>query len=212
MKKLLVALLVAALCIAVPAVAIEWDELPTQMCVAIAADYPPGEFCGTYFDVYIDDDGDGIPDRRPVYPGWCVDTMTEAIKNTPYCADLSTTIGVSSEWNKINWIINHKGDASYGEVQAAIWMTLGQQVPARFASWKTDAAYALVSQADPSFTPRCDMIGAILVVPSELKGQAAIIEVPTPPCPPPVPEFPTMMIPVFLVGSVLVAASVLKKE
>jgi hypothetical protein len=33
-----------------------------------------------------------------------------------------------------------------------------------------------------------------------------------PACPPPVPEFPTMMIPVFLVGSLMVAAIVLKKE
>ncbi|WFN35109.1 hypothetical protein L1S32_03035 [Methanogenium sp. S4BF] len=215
MKKIIVALLVAALCLVAPAVALDWEMLPFSTQVMIDGTYPPGAVCGSYFDVYIGGDSVGLiaeESNGMVYPGWCVDTMTDSIKDYWYCAELSSTIGVSEKWNKINWVINNKGDATSGEVQAAIWMILGQKVPARYADWETAVALQLVNDADPSFIPECDMIGAVLVVPCQMTGQAAVIEVPMPPCPPPVPEFPTMMIPVFLVGSVMVAASVLKKE
>ncbi|WP_062397257.1 hypothetical protein [Methanogenium cariaci] len=62
MKKLFVALLVAALCMVAPAVALEWSDLPTGDLVLIDGMYPPGELCGTYFDVYLFEDDVYPPD------------------------------------------------------------------------------------------------------------------------------------------------------
>ncbi|WP_062397255.1 hypothetical protein [Methanogenium cariaci] len=209
MKKLFVALLVAALCMVAPAVALEWSDLPTADLVLIDGEYPPGELCGTYFDVYLFEDD--------VYPGWCVDTVTTSIKDEWYEACLSSTIGVSEEWNMVNWILNNRGgDIPFGETQAAIWMILGQEIPSEYADWDNIVSATLAAEASEHWDyipPGCDDVGAVLVEACMYEGQVLIIELPPlEPCPPPVPEFPTMMIPVFLVGSVLVAASVLRKE
>ena len=204
MKKLIVALLVFAMCVVAPAVAVEWGALPTNMMVKIDAAYPPGDQFNTYFDVYLEENSEWV-----VYPGWCVDTSANSITHTAYTAYLSSTIGVSPELNKVNWVLNNKGDASWCEIQAAIWCITNQNNP--HPAWFTSKSQDLVDMADDTFTPEdCD-VGAILVEPCVLNGQTVIIEVPIP-CTPPVPEFPTMMIPVFLVGSVMVAASVLKRE
>jgi hypothetical protein len=206
MKKLFVALLVAALCMVAPAVALEWSDLPTGDLVLIDGMYPPGELCGTYFDVYLFEDD--------VYPGWCVDSMGTSIKDEWYEACLSSTIGVSEEWNMVNWILNNRGDIPFGETQAAIWMILGQEIPSEYADWDNIVSATLAAEASEhwDYIPGCDDVGAVLVEACMYEGQVLIIELPLEPCPPPVPEFPTMMIPVFLVGSVLVAASVLRKE
>lgn len=217
MKKLILALLVAALCMVAPAAALDWCDVPGTEVIVI--DYPYTHVCGSYFDVTI-------VSESTDYPGWCVQTGLSSIKNTPYEACLSTTLGESEQWNMINWIINNKGEATYGEVQAAIWMVLGQSVP---ASWDNAVSQGLAAAADPYFDECVEgNVAAVLVVPccyaeevaeltidqvACLEGQALIIELPCPcECPTPAPEFPTMMIPVFLVGSVLVAASVLKKD
>ncbi len=210
MKKLIGALLVAILCMVAPAAALDWDLLPLSTEVWIDPVYEPGLVCDTYFDLYLPtEEGNGV-----AYAGWCVNSVPWSIRDQVYGADLTTTTGVSEKYNKVNWVLNHKGQASSGEVQAAIWIVLSQPIPDRHSGWNTDYAQQLAQQADPSYIPKCyPEVGGVLVVPTgEWAGrQSAIIEIPMPPCPP-VPEFPTMMIPVFLVGSILVAASVLKKE
>lgn len=212
MKKFMIALLVVVMCLVAPVAAVDWDDLNGCKMVMIEYPYPPGAACGTYFDVYVDDDGDSVPEA--VYPGWCVQTGVNSIKNTPYCADLTSTVGASSQWNMVNWIINNYEDegVAYGEAQAAIWMALGQDIPPQYASWDNSDSQALVAAADDTFVPGECEVGAILVEACQMTGQAVIIEVDMPCDPPIVPEFPTMMIPVFLVGSVMVAASVLKRE
>lgn len=204
MKKLIITLLVAALCMVAPVAAFDWSDVPSNTQVWIN---PVTPFVDSYFDITIGND---------VFHAWCVDTVNNALMGEPYDADLTTTIGVSAEWNKINWVLNNKGAATAGEVQVAIWTLRGQTIPSRYSAWNTDVAQALVTQADAEYVPECyPAVGAVLIVPSgEYQSQWAIIEIPMPECedPPAVPEFPTMMIPVFLVGSLMVAASVLKKE
>jgi hypothetical protein len=210
MKKLIVALLVATLCMVAPAAALDWDMLPFSTDVWIDPIYEPGLECGTYFDLYLPTSEE---EMGVAYPGWCVNTGPSAIRDQVYSADLSTTIGISEKYNKINWILNHKGEATSGEVQVAIWIILDQTIPTRHQGWNTLVAQQLAEHADSMYVPTCyPEIGAVLVVPNDRVGQDAIIEIPMPACPPPVPEFPTMMIPVFLVGSLMVAAIVLKKE
>ena len=210
MKKIIVALLVAALCMVAPVAALDWDMLPFSTNVWIDPVYEPGLVCDSYYDLYLPtvEGGNGAP-----YAGWCVNSGPWSVRDEVYSADLTTTIGVS-KFNKVNWVLNHKGQASSGEVQAAIWLILGQTIPVRHAGWNTDYAKQLAEQADPAYVPTCyPEVGGVLVVPTgQWAGrQSAIIEIPMPECPP-VPEFPTMMIPVFLVGSLLVATSVLKKD
>lgn len=208
MRKLLAALLVASLCLAVPAVAWDWGDLPFDGMAMVDTPYPPGEiYDNNYFDVYVSEfDGD----NGNVYPGWCVETGEYSIKEW-YCAKFTTTIGVDETWNKVNWVLNNKGDATFGEIQWAIWTILGEAVPSQYSDWGTETAKKLVENANPSYIPGCDEIAGVLVTPTCVTGQSLIIEVDTEPCPP-VPEFPLMTIPVFFVGGVLVAASVLKKE
>ena len=213
MKKLIVALLVFAMCMVAPAVAVEWDDLPAYMMVEIEYPYPPGAACGTFFDVYLDDDGGMTPET--VYPGWCVQTGIESIKNTPYCGHMYSTMEMGktdSTWNMVNWILNNDDGYFYGDVQAAIWMVLGQEIPPQYAAWDNCNSQALAAAADDSFVPGDCEVGAVFITACQLTGQDVIIEVPMPCTPPPVPEFPTLIIPVFLVGSIMVAASVLKKE
>ena len=207
MKKLIVALLVAALCMVAPAIAFEWGEdLGTE---SVLITYPYMHTYDTYFDVIIGDE------EQTTYAGWCADPNTNSIRNEPYEATLTNISGVNEQWNKVNWILNNKGDASYQDIQKAIWDILSLQVPGNTiiaGQWDDAVVAQLVQDADPEFVPTCGMIWGILVTPIDRVGQAAIIEAKMPACPPPVPEFPTMMIPVFLVGSLMVATSVLKKE
>ncbi len=220
MNKLFAALLVAALCIVAPAVAVDWDNLPAAAYVEI--DDFPGDDFDAYFDIAVCEDcccngngcdngcdnGDGCSECT-LYPGWCVDVETYYNQEC-YCAELSSTIGEGEQYNRVNWVLNNKGEATFTEIQAAIWIIMGEEP--MDLTWVTPVAEQLVKDADPSFTPGCDDIAAVLVEPCDGEGQAIIIEVEMlPPCPP-VPEFPAMTIPLFFVGGVLVAASVLKKE
>jgi len=246
MNKLFAALLVAALCLVAPAIAIEWDDIPAEAMVYIDSNYPPGVEMGTYFDVYLceagngdcdcdcdcdcqgDCDGDcdcdcdkgrcdccpngddGYEPYGMPYAGWCVDTTANSIKDECYCGEMYSTIGVSPGLNQVNWILNNKGDASFGEIQAAIWMVMGQ-TNRLHPDWDTDLAEELANAADPDYEPGCGDIVAVWILPCDDGGQGIIIEVEIPPCPP-VPEFPVMTIPLFFVGGILVAASVLRKE
>lgn len=221
MKKLFAVLLVAALCMVVPAIAMEWDDLPDEAMVFIdnTPPYPPGEVMGTYFDVYFCDKICGVRccdccDWEPVgdpYAGWCVDTTANSIKEECYCGEIYSTIGVSPGLNQVNWILNNKGDATCGEIQAAIWMVLNQKNTLH-PEWEVSGvAEELANAADPEFEPGCGDIVAIWILPCDDEGQGIIIEMEIPPCPP-VPEFPVMTIPLFFIGGVLVAASVLRKE
>ena len=200
MKKLILALVVAAMCLTLPAAAINWGELPCNE--EIHVEYT--QTCGSFFDVTIVDEG-------KMYPGWCVQTGVGLFRADSYDACLSKPVG--EKWNKVNWILNNKGDASFQEIQGAIWMVCEQDV---LFGWDTPKAMALAAAADPTFnTCPAGGIGAVYIEPCTVIGQLIIIEVPCPgdpPEPPVVPEFPTIMVPVFLVGSVFVAASVLKKE
>lgn len=197
MKKLILALVVVAMCLSLPAAAIDWGDLPCnkEINVELTRD------CGSLFDVTIVDEG-------KMYAGWCVQTGVPLLRQTGYDASLSKPVG--EKWNKVNWILNNKGGASYQDIQGAIWMVCDQDV---LFGWDTPKAIALAEAADPTFE-NCPAggIGAVYIEPCDVRAQLIIIEVPCPGDPPVVPEFPTLMVPVFLVGSVLVAASALKKE
>ena len=212
MKKLIVALLVAALCMVAPAIAFEWGEDLGPDPESVFIVFPYQHTYNTYFDVIIGDE----EQTKTTYAGWCADPNTDSIRDVLYEATLTNISGVSEEWNKVNWILNNKGNAKYQDIQKAIWDILEAKVSEHTiiaGEWDNATVKQLFADADPEFVPECGMIWGILVEPNgDWIGQPAIIEIPMPACPSPVPEFPSMMIPVFLVGSLTLAASVLKKE
>ena len=207
MRKLIVALLVVALCIVAPVAALAWgDEIETSD--VFIAGHPYQHTGNSYFDATLLEN-----DVKVVYAGWCINPNVNSIKNEWYDANLSYTVGVSPEWNKVNWVINHKGEASYQEVQEAIWRVLDVGTSTLNKGWNETVVQQLVTDAKADYIPKYSPeIGAVLVEPIGRIGQDVIIEIPMPECPTPVPEFPTMVIPVFLVGSLMVAGSILKKE
>ena len=119
MKKIIVALLVAALCMVAPVAAFDWDALPTNTEVWIDSTQPLGY---AYFDIHIGND---------VYPGWCVDIVNLAIlgEANTYYADFSSTIVGDEKWNKVNWVLNNKGQATTQDIQAAIWLIYAVSTP-----------------------------------------------------------------------------------
>ena len=196
MKKLILALMVLAMCFTLPVAAINWGDLPCNEEINIELT----RSCGSFFDVTIVDEG-------KMYAGWCVQTGVPLLRSSSYDASLSKPVG--EQWNKVNWILNNKGSATASEIQTAIWIVLNQGFT---PGSDTPVVWDLVNNADPNFN-EClpGNVGAVRVEPIGVEGQDLIIELPC--CPDiPTPEFPTMMIPVFFVGSMLVAASVLNKE
>lgn len=205
MKKLLIALLVAALCLAVPVSALECDDLPAyNVDLTLDKNYcDPSPLTGAYFDVHLLFDDE-------LYTGWCVEIGPSYCE--AYAGDLYVPEG--EMWNKVNWVLNNDDSATYQQTQAAIWKLVTGSEGLHY--WYDSVAEQLVNDAEADFECEEGMVMAVKVVPSEgeVDCQNIIFEFPC--CEEqndiPTPEFPTMMIPVFLVGSVLVAASVLKKE
>ncbi len=174
-------LLAAALCLVAPAIAmssptVEWDMLPTDMIVWIDEIYSPGGM-GTYFDVSVFENTNGGADSSSArekhggadYPGWCVDTGSSSIRGgTAYMACLSSTLGKGDDWNRINWILNNKGSATYVEIEVAVLKILGQGgKPALFttADWNNLVSQGLIAAADPAYSPGPGDIGAVLIEP-----------------------------------------------
>jgi hypothetical protein len=70
------------------------------------------------------------------YPGWCVQLSTEMSRGVDHSVGLYSSIdprvlsGIpwpssktynSSNWDKVNYVINHKQGASKSTIQAVIW-------------------------------------------------------------------------------------------
>jgi len=52
----------------------------------------------------------------------------------------------NANWDKINWLLNHKKGSAMGDVQAAIWLLLGQPIPSGH-SYNVTAANTLYTAA-----------------------------------------------------------------
>jgi hypothetical protein len=153
------------------------------------------------------------------YVGWCADAQHSIADGshifTVYSSleDLSGAPSVisGSDWNKINYIINHKeiGNNNMQAIQAAIWQFDGG-IPISWAYFRNNHPVefnALVdaANANPDYVPGPgDVYAVILYKPC---SQVIIIEVPIPI---PSPEFPTLAVPAGLLVGIIGVVAVIR--
>lgn len=101
-----------------------------------------------YFQVTISGMPLGFSVFNGIYRGWCADSYVYQLLGTNPVR-LYSTYGTSmpandqnANWDKVNWLLNHKKGMAMGDVQAAIWLLLGQPI-APYHSYNAAAANAL---------------------------------------------------------------------
>lgn len=130
------------------------------------------------------------------YYGWCVDTEN-AIGSIVYQVTLYSSYdplvypGSETNWSKLNWVINNKGDATAFQIQHTIWkLTTGEFYNEGNAPYSsgTAADHAAIQQlldnADGTFVPQTGQLVGVLCYPvvntddnTENDIQITIIEV-----------------------------------
>jgi len=146
------------------------------------------------------------------YAGWCADmvvsigegTHTFEVYSSLDPSSLPDTI-VDQNWDKINWVINHKNGADWKTVQAVIWHYLGKSQPyhSSIDGWSENKYNELITDADnygAGFVPFCNQKYAVILYKSGY--QPIFVEVDMPDnCnnPPPVPEFPSIVLPAGMI-------------
>lgn len=163
----------------------------------------------SYFDITITSSSN--PSQLPTgtYVGWCSDsehTITPAngITFTAYSTLVTPIppVGETEQWYKVNYIINNDAGKDWRSIQTTFWhYDGGIPSPNPLAPINSGHYTALITGADanPLFVPNCDQKYAIELFTSDV--QTLFIEQ-TQSCPP-VPEFPTMALPVgMLIGLV----------
>lgn len=128
----------------------------------------------SYFDVYLSDVPMGFDVTNGYYIGWCADrsvtmpraqNLTVRLYNT---YDLLLPLPLrDKDWDKVNYILNHKGDADKNEIQEAFWYLLNDH-PYEALSPK---AQALVDAAVDGFLPAEGQLIAVLAEPVQTKDR-----------------------------------------
>lgn len=81
---------------------------------------------GTYpFTTTLSGVTSGFDVANGAYSGWCIQLTIPIHAGTPYSATLSSSFYKSSQYNMVNYILNHKGTATGQDIQAAIWLVFG---------------------------------------------------------------------------------------
>lgn len=119
---------------------------------------------------------DGIPEGSCdihdwTYSGWCADRSKEIQKNEFHEVWMYSSCDLDKmpeqfrliDWGRINFILNHKGEASWADVQAAIWKITNEK-----QGELSEAAKALLLRADTEgrgFVPGGGQVLAIICDP-----------------------------------------------
>jgi hypothetical protein len=197
-----VLLLVSAVSAAIPA---------GGAAVTAKGTYP---FAGSYWGIEVITSA--VPSDLPVasgYAGWCVDANNGMSKNVPIDFTAYSSLNTvpafipSADWNKINYILNHK-HADWKITQAAMWhydgMSLDPYPTHDNVVGYSEAAYDLyIAQVEAhgaDYVPKCGKLYAIILYKRGV--QAVIVEGHTIPCDN-TPEFPTLALPVAMLIGVI---------
>jgi hypothetical protein len=127
-------------------------KLPTGP-VGVQLDYGP--YVGQS-DIYFRATISGMPLGYSVFNGtyhaWCADAYVYQLVGTNP-VHLYSTYGNSmpagdqnANWDKVNWLLNHKKGSAMVDIQAAMWLLLGEPVPFSH-SYNVAAANALYAAA-----------------------------------------------------------------
>lgn len=184
-------------------------ELPQTVDAVVA-----GSGTESYVDVTILSGGNSEL-TLGLHPGW-YDAPVEMLRSEPhtfavYSSLDSNPMSISAKnWKKINYILNNKNGANAATIQAAISFYDGKESTRPDASIDQDKLAALKAAADEN-------ADAFILNPSDLyavilwdanSAQAIIVEVPVQSVP--VPEFPTLALPVAMMLGVVFTVHVVK--
>ena len=143
----------------------------------------------SYFDIYLSDVPDGLDVTNGYYIGWCADrsvimpraeNLTVRLYNS-YDLLLPLTLR-DKDWDKVNYILNHKGDATKTDIQEAFWHLLNDYPYDSI----TKTAQLLVDSAKNDYIPQPGDLIAILAEPIQTEKrpwpfQFAFLQVRLPP-------------------------------
>jgi len=156
----------------VPYIKLPPDEISMQV------DYP-GIEC--YYNVILSDVPIGYHVSNGIYLGWCVDEYHKIIPGETYKATMYSTYDPNNphpdpDWDKVNYILNHK-QGTAKDIQEAIWYFVdGGNLPS------TDAGKAMVNEAETNGEGYIPTVGQTLAVVLWINSttQVPIIEVSVP--------------------------------
>jgi hypothetical protein len=130
--------------------------------------------------------GYDVANSPPSYVAWCTEFDAWIEAGPSYPVTLLSSLGISSDWNKVNYLLNNIIGGKDLDVQVALWLLLGysqEDIDERYSGEYTGDALDMFDDADENgggFTPSC---GEIVAVICETEGdtQDLIIEL-TIPC------------------------------
>jgi hypothetical protein len=178
-------------------------------------------FNGTesYFETKLMDVPSGYDVTNGTYPGWCIDTRTEMARSpATHSVFLYSSFNppgelANEEWDKVNYILNHKqGNAT--DIQQAIWYFInidGNYTPTSQTAWNIiNDALANGEGYIPAYSQKVAVIcypTVLLPTPSEV--QISIIEVNNTV----IPEFPSIpLMLLIMMLTTLFTTIILKKK
>jgi hypothetical protein len=144
----------------------------------------------SYFETKLTDVPSGYDVTNRTYPGWCIDQSAEMERSpTTHSVLLYSSLSppgglVDMEWDKVNYVLNHKQGGPQ-DVQQAIWNFINMNGG---YSAETDLAQAMVAEAEASgtgFIPEDTQVMAVIcdplyLFPGDEEVQVSIIEVTVP--------------------------------
>lgn len=175
--------------------------------INVRVEYPSSQ-CYYYVHLSNVPAGYHVSDGR--YLGWCVDEYHYVYNGKTYTATLYSSYDANNphpdeDWDKVNYILNHK-QGTWRDVQEAIWRFVdGGNMPS------SDAGKAMVADADANgegFVPAPGQVMAVVVWINS-NTQVPIIEVAVP-LQNVVPEYPFG--PILGLASFAVAAGIFKRK
>ena len=177
-------------------------------------------FNGTksYFNTSLSGVPSGYDVMNGTYVGWCVDIMSlmarsPAIHEVTLYSSVNPPGTLANEsWDMVNYILNHKNGTAL-DIQQAIWYFVhmdGNFTPS------TNSAWTMVNDTllnGHGFVPGNGQTIAVICLPKVLlpqqnSVQISIIEIANPA----IPEFPSLVIPLFAASIVLLSGVVYKRR
>ena len=143
----------------------------------------------SYFDIYLSDVPNGFDVVNGYYVGWCADRSVHMPRGEELTVRLYNSYDLllplplrDKNWDKVNYILNHKGDATKTDIQEAFWYLLNDYPYDQISS----TAQMLVDTAQDGFLPQPGDFIAILAAPVQTDGrpwpfQFAFLQVTLPP-------------------------------
>ena len=163
----------------------------------------------SYFDVAITSGGNFDLPNANNYLGWCTDSQINGLGSgntfVPYDSRGTLPTGINTvDWNRVNYVINHKNGASKGAIQQVIWYYDGGRTTWSGAPYLESEVTQLKADADANggaYVPTASGENYVVILWRSTNVQTVVIEVPIPGIP--TPEFPTLALPIAMMIGVV---------